>query len=291
MSASLRTGSTAITGRRQPIPASIDWIQRPIWSNVRVSQAARSADNRGGGASRGGTSMDWIRRAALGRTMSARRRAAETPVERGEYLVRGPMGCGNCHTPQGPEGPDMAKELAGGQLVDRRRDDEGLSRQHHPGRRGSAAGPTPSWRGRSARGSGRTAALIGPPMPFASTADLSRHRPRGDRGVPAHAAAGRERSAEVGLQHPAAAGLRAAGRACRRHPARADGRVRRLHGRAGRALPGVPHADGAAGADVRYRARPGRLRVPRALGRLGRAEHHVERGRAGRLHRRPSSRR
>ena len=43
--------------------------------------------------------------------------AAETPVERGEYLVRGPMSCGNCHTPQGPEGPDMTKELAGGQLV------------------------------------------------------------------------------------------------------------------------------------------------------------------------------
>ena len=42
---------------------------------------------------------------------------AETPVERGEYLVRGPMSCGNCHTPQGPDGPDMTKELAGGQLV------------------------------------------------------------------------------------------------------------------------------------------------------------------------------
>ena len=27
--------------------------------------------------------------------------AAETPVERGEYLVRGPMGCGNCHPPIG----------------------------------------------------------------------------------------------------------------------------------------------------------------------------------------------
>jgi mono/diheme cytochrome c family protein len=32
---------------------------------------------------------------------------------RGEYLVRGPMGCGNCHTPQGPEGPDASRELAG----------------------------------------------------------------------------------------------------------------------------------------------------------------------------------
>ena len=29
---------------------------------------------------------------------------AEQSVERGEYLVRGPAGCGNCHTPQTPEG-------------------------------------------------------------------------------------------------------------------------------------------------------------------------------------------
>jgi mono/diheme cytochrome c family protein len=38
---------------------------------------------------------------------------AETPVERGEYLVRGIMGCGNCHTPMGPEGFVMEQELAG----------------------------------------------------------------------------------------------------------------------------------------------------------------------------------
>jgi mono/diheme cytochrome c family protein len=42
---------------------------------------------------------------------------AETPVERGEYLVRGLMGCGNCHTPMGPEGFVMEQEL-GGRLVD-----------------------------------------------------------------------------------------------------------------------------------------------------------------------------
>ena len=38
---------------------------------------------------------------------------AEPSLERGEYLVRGPAGCGNCHTPQGPDGPDMANELGG----------------------------------------------------------------------------------------------------------------------------------------------------------------------------------
>ena len=37
---------------------------------------------------------------------------AQTPVERGEYLVRGPAGCGNCHTPMGPEGFIADQELA-----------------------------------------------------------------------------------------------------------------------------------------------------------------------------------
>jgi len=39
--------------------------------------------------------------------------AAEASLERGEYLVRGPAGCGNCHTPLGPEGPVAGQELAG----------------------------------------------------------------------------------------------------------------------------------------------------------------------------------
>lgn len=42
---------------------------------------------------------------------------AETPAERGEYLVQGPAGCGNCHTPLGPEGFDRGRDLAG-RLVD-----------------------------------------------------------------------------------------------------------------------------------------------------------------------------
>lgn len=36
-------------------------------------------------------------------------------VERGAYLVNGPLACGNCHTPTGPDmRPDMTRELAGG---------------------------------------------------------------------------------------------------------------------------------------------------------------------------------
>ena len=38
---------------------------------------------------------------------------AEVSIARGEYLVRGPMGCGNCHTPLGPTGPVAGAELSG----------------------------------------------------------------------------------------------------------------------------------------------------------------------------------
>ncbi len=39
---------------------------------------------------------------------------AETPLERGTYLMRSIVACGNCHTPQGPNGPLPGMELAGG---------------------------------------------------------------------------------------------------------------------------------------------------------------------------------
>ena len=39
--------------------------------------------------------------------------SAEPSVERGEYLVRGPARCGNCHTSKTADGPDMSDELGG----------------------------------------------------------------------------------------------------------------------------------------------------------------------------------
>jgi mono/diheme cytochrome c family protein len=40
---------------------------------------------------------------------------AETPLERGDYLVNGILTCGNCHTPRGPGGVFlMEKQLSGG---------------------------------------------------------------------------------------------------------------------------------------------------------------------------------
>ena len=97
---------------------------------------------------------------------------AETPVERGEYLVRGPMSCGNCHTPQGPEGPDMAMELAGGQLVI----DDAMIKAY--GANITPAGAVGQWSdaelARAIReGIRPDGSLIGPPMPFSLYKDLS----------------------------------------------------------------------------------------------------------------------
>ncbi|WP_448202648.1 c-type cytochrome [Azospirillum sp. sgz302134] len=39
---------------------------------------------------------------------------ADTPLERGKVLMNGIVACGNCHTPQGPDGPVKGMELAGG---------------------------------------------------------------------------------------------------------------------------------------------------------------------------------
>jgi mono/diheme cytochrome c family protein len=39
---------------------------------------------------------------------------AETPLERGTYLMQSIVACGNCHTPKGPNGEIPGMELAGG---------------------------------------------------------------------------------------------------------------------------------------------------------------------------------
>lgn len=44
--------------------------------------------------------------------------SADTPMERGKYLVEGILTCGNCHTPRGPGGVlDTSKRHAGGPQV------------------------------------------------------------------------------------------------------------------------------------------------------------------------------
>jgi mono/diheme cytochrome c family protein len=43
---------------------------------------------------------------------------AQTPIERGHYLVDTIMTCHNCHTPMGPNGPQFDKALSGGLRFD-----------------------------------------------------------------------------------------------------------------------------------------------------------------------------
>jgi mono/diheme cytochrome c family protein len=45
--------------------------------------------------------------------------SAETPLERGTYLMHGIVACGNCHTPKGPDFKPMNdQELSGGFVID-----------------------------------------------------------------------------------------------------------------------------------------------------------------------------
>ena len=57
--------------------------------------------------------------AAISLSMSASTVRAETPLERGAYLVSAVMACDGCHTPRGPGGLDMSRRFSGGsQLFD-----------------------------------------------------------------------------------------------------------------------------------------------------------------------------
>lgn len=98
---------------------------------------------------------------------------ADQRLERGRYLVESIGACGNCHTPQGPNGPLPGMRLAGGLPV------------QDPGFTATSANITPDpetgigrWtdtqialairEGRRPDGT-----LIGPPMPFNQYRDLS----------------------------------------------------------------------------------------------------------------------
>ncbi|MBD3764678.1 MAG: cytochrome C [Rhodobacterales bacterium] len=96
---------------------------------------------------------------------------AAPSLERGEYLVRGPGGCGNCHSPIGPQGFDAAMELA-----DRLVEDSPAFTAWAPHL--TPAGHIADWSdadlGRAIReGLRPDGSLIGPPMPFAMYRGLS----------------------------------------------------------------------------------------------------------------------
>lgn len=89
---------------------------------------------------------------------------AEVSIERGEYLVRGPAGCGNCHTPMGPNGPDMSNEL-GGFMVEKNEHLEAWAVNITPGSR--VADWSDAELARAIReGIRPDGSVIGPPMPI-----------------------------------------------------------------------------------------------------------------------------
>ncbi|QHQ36826.1 cytochrome c [Algicella marina] len=96
---------------------------------------------------------------------------AEPDLGRGEYLVRGIMGCGNCHTPMGPDGFIMDQEM-GGRLVE----DNDAFTAYAPNI--TPASRIAEWSdaelARAIReGIRPDGSLIGPPMPFAMYRSLS----------------------------------------------------------------------------------------------------------------------
>lgn len=96
---------------------------------------------------------------------------SEVSVDRREYLVRGPAGCGNYHTPQGPDGPDMSNEL-GGFLVEKNPMFEAWAANITPG--GRVASWTDAELARAIReGIRPDGSMIGPPMPFGLYRGLS----------------------------------------------------------------------------------------------------------------------
>lgn len=91
----------------------------------------------------------------------------DTSVERGRYLVETIAGCGNCHTPQGPNGPIPGRHLAGGLVME-----ESAFRAVTPNITPDPATGIGGWTDaqlvRAIReGIRPDGTLIGPPMPFA----------------------------------------------------------------------------------------------------------------------------
>lgn len=96
---------------------------------------------------------------------------AEPSVDRGQYLVEGPAGCGNCHTPMGPDGPVMATNLSG-RLVEDLPVFTAIAPNLTPAAR--IAGWSDAELARSIReGIRPDGSLIGPPMPFTMYRGLS----------------------------------------------------------------------------------------------------------------------
>jgi mono/diheme cytochrome c family protein len=106
----------------------------------------------------------WALLAAAGMSVVAPGALGAGSVERGDYLVNSIMGCGNCHTPVGPQGYDQSKALSG-RLVEDSPAFTAISANITPG------GRVKDWSDAELakairEGIRPDGSLIGPPMPF-----------------------------------------------------------------------------------------------------------------------------
>ena len=100
--------------------------------------------------------------------------AGETRLERGRYLMNSIVACGNCHTPQGPNGAVAGMELAGGLVIE----EPGAFTVHTPNITPDKATGVGRWtdaqliaairEGKRPKGT-----IIGPPMPIGLYRHLS----------------------------------------------------------------------------------------------------------------------
>lgn len=98
--------------------------------------------------------------------------AAETPLERGTYLMNGIVNCGNCHTPQNENGPIPGMELAGGLVIEE--DAFTVTSQNITPHETGIGGWTDAELETAIReGIRPDGSLIGPPMPFETYRGLS----------------------------------------------------------------------------------------------------------------------
>src|SRR5690606_29720535 len=102
--------------------------------------------------------------AGLAVVLASPEAAAAPSAERGDYLVHAIMGCGNCHTPMGPDGLDMSMKLAG-RLVEQNEAFTAIAPNITP------AGRVHDWSDAELakairEGIRPDGSLIGPPMPF-----------------------------------------------------------------------------------------------------------------------------
>jgi mono/diheme cytochrome c family protein len=113
--------------------------------------------------------------AAIAATLGfASQTTAQTAVERGKYLVESVVGCGNCHTPQGPNGPIRGKTLAGGLEFDHPGFFKAYSTNITPDRETGIGKWTDAQLKVAIReGKRPDGTLIRPPMPFALYRDIA----------------------------------------------------------------------------------------------------------------------